>query len=159
MNKTHADLLKEISAIHEKKAADYATSDDPYSNFKYAASLADKFTDPVDRVFATLIGVKLARLVELTQPGRVPNNESLDDTFLDMTNYSAIWTSYRRDKRKVSPEPPRAAPPTHPYPGMKIPYNALSNTAHATYDNGNGICIICGKLADDCKKRESNALA
>lgn len=151
MNKTHADLLKEIGAIHEKKAADYATSDDPYSNFKYAASLADKFTDPVDRVFATLIGVKLARLVELTQPGRVPNNESLDDTFLDMTNYSAIWTSYRRDKRKETSSEP-IGPSAHPYSVNVLPPN------HAYYPNGHGICNICGLRAGNCTGRP-NALA
>jgi hypothetical protein len=49
---------------------------------------------PIDQVFAALIGVKLARLQELTQPGRVPNNESVQDTRRDLANYALIWASY-----------------------------------------------------------------
>jgi hypothetical protein len=99
-NLTHSQLLDEIKALHSRKAADYATGHDPYSNFRYAACVAEPFTDPVDRVFATLLGVKLARIAELRQPGRVVRNEPLDDSFVDLTNYAAIWASYRRDEGK-----------------------------------------------------------
>lgn len=98
MNKTHKELLDQISALHEKKASDYATDVDPYSNFRFAALLSEGFEHEVDRVFATLIGVKLARIQELTKNGRTPKNESLDDSFVDLTNYCAIWASYRRDR-------------------------------------------------------------
>lgn len=151
MNPTHANLLKEIAAIHAKKAADYATESDPYSNFSFAASLAEKFTDPVDKVFATLIGVKIARIAELTQPGRKVNNESLDDSYVDLTNYSAIWTSYRRDRKKVGSEP--IGPPTHPYP------EAAFDEPHRFYNNGHGICSICGLRLENCLGKPSNALA
>lgn len=98
-NPTHAGLLDEIKALHSRKAADYATGHDPYSNFRYAACVAEPFHG-VDRVFATLMGVKLARIAELRQPGRDPRNEPLDDSFVDLTNYAAIWASFRRDEGK-----------------------------------------------------------
>lgn len=101
-NQTHSVLLDQIRALHAKKAADYATAGNPYSNFERAAFIASFFSDPVDKVFATLIGVKLARIGELTEPGRIANNESLDDSFLDLTNYAAIWTSYRRDRQAAA---------------------------------------------------------
>lgn len=94
-NPTYTALLREMEALHEKKNHDYATDGNPYSNFEYAAQVSAGFTDPVDRVFATLIGVKLARLQELTK-GKVPNNESINDTYLDLANYAAIWASRQR---------------------------------------------------------------
>jgi len=90
------DLLEQMKAIHVKKNADYASESSPFSNFKRAAIISDWFTDPVDKVFATLIGVKLARLAELLQFGRISNNESTDDSFLDVTTYMALWASYRK---------------------------------------------------------------
>lgn len=97
-NPTHTALLDEIKALHSRKAADYARGSDPYSNFRYAGAVSAPFTDPVDRVFATLIGVKLARIAELRTPGRAVRNEPLDDSFVDLTNYAAIWASYQRDE-------------------------------------------------------------
>lgn len=89
--------------LHERKNHDYASDGNPYSNFEYAAMVSKDFTDPVDRVFATLIGVKLARLQELTK-GKVPNNESVNDTYLDLANYAAIWASRQRGHAARSPE-------------------------------------------------------
>ena len=99
-NPTHAELLRQLHELHEVKNADYAHSGNPYSNFEYAAQVAAPFRG-VDAVFATMLGIKLARLGELTEPGRTPKNEALDDTFVDLTNYAAIWTSWRRDQRRL----------------------------------------------------------
>lgn len=145
MNKTHQNLLAEIIALHEKKAKDYAHSGDPYSNFKSAAETASGFTG-VDAVFATLIGVKLARIRELAAPGRSPSNESLDDSFVDLTNYCAIWTSYRRDLR--TPEMFEFYPSEgggcmadpDPDPGD------TSDAPHAYYPKQDGVCMICGSV-------------
>jgi len=92
--------LKELKKTHEKKNADYADNKNPYSNFEYSARVAEPFTNPVDKSFATLIGTKLARISELTKPRRSPNNESLDDSFLDLANYCTIWWSYYRSKNE-----------------------------------------------------------
>lgn len=84
-------LLDEMKIIHEKKNQDYASEENPFSNFEFAADLAHDFTG-VNAVFVTLIGVKLARLAQLLAPSsRAPNNESIDDTMLDLCVYSGLW--------------------------------------------------------------------
>lgn len=86
--------LERMRAIHATKNQDYATAEDPYSNFKAAAATAGV---SVDQVFATLIGVKLARLRELMD-GRSPNHESVDDSLLDLSVYAALWASFRTQR-------------------------------------------------------------
>jgi hypothetical protein len=93
-NPRYNALLKTMREIHDAKSFDYAQDSNPYSNFEYAATIAERFTDPMDRVFATLIGIKLARLAELTGAGKTPKNEALQDTRRDLANYAAIWASY-----------------------------------------------------------------
>lgn len=87
-------LLEQSRLIHEKKNQDYATSDNPYSNFEFAASLAKEFSNDVDKVFATLVGVKIARLGNLQGAIIKPQNESIEDTFLDLFTYVGLWASY-----------------------------------------------------------------
>ena len=84
-------LLKQMQETHDRKNEDYATAGNPYSNFQLAATIAGC---SVDTVFRVLIGVKLARLDELLK-GKVPRNESIDDSLLDLAVYSALWASYR----------------------------------------------------------------
>lgn len=156
MNKTHKALLDEIVALHEKKAKDYAHSGDPYSNFRKAAQIAAGFTG-VDAVFATLIGVKLARIQELTQPGRVANNESLDDSFIDLTNYCAIWTSYRRDERIPAPLPTTSYPNAAPQKVGKQVNPGQIPLPHKFYPMGNRTCAVCGLHEDDRVGRQDRS--
>lgn len=159
MNKTHKALLDEIVALHEKKAKDYAHSGDPYSNFRKAAQIAAGFTG-VDAVFATLIGVKLARIQELTQPGRIANNESLDDSFIDLTNYCAIWTAYRRDERIPAPLPPTSYP-ADPLPrkvGKQVNPGDIP-LSHKFYPKGDRTCAVCGLHEDDRITRQGRGCA
>ena len=92
ISKTFNDLMDEIKELHNKKNHDYANNDNPYSNFEYAANLVSDFKDPVDQVFASIIGIKLARLGQLLS-GKTPNNESIQDTLRDLTCYCGIWTA------------------------------------------------------------------
>jgi hypothetical protein len=87
-------ILQRMADIHDKKSEDYASAANRYSNFEFAASCAAQFSDPLDQVFATLIGVKLARLGELCGKGKTPNHESIQDTRIDLSNYAALWASY-----------------------------------------------------------------
>ena len=87
--------LEEMAALHDRKNADYATDANPLSNFEEASQVAAGFSG-VDAVFATLIGVKLARLRELTSAGKTPNNESIADTRTDLAMYATLWASYYR---------------------------------------------------------------
>ena len=148
---THEKLLEEIKALHARKKADYAQGGNPYSNFERAGEIASWFQDPVDRTFATLIGVKLARIAELTIPGRKPNNESLDDSFVDLTNYCAIWTAYRRDRLGASSADPPVVPRVQSDPP---PVHPILRT-HRFLDMGRGFCGICMLDKDEKEKRIS----
>lgn len=90
-------LLEQMSSIHSKKSHDYAQASNPFSNFERAGTIASWFTDPVDIAFAVLIGVKLARLAELST-GKIPNNESIEDTHLDGATYMTLWAAYKKHK-------------------------------------------------------------
>lgn len=90
-----------MNEVHIKKNNDYANDQNPFSNFEMSASLVSWFTDPIDQVFVALIGTKLSRLSELLTSGKTPNNESVDDTFLDLTNYCGLWAAYRLRKREL----------------------------------------------------------
>ncbi len=88
--KFHA-ALKKMAEIHDRKSEDYASDKNRYSNFEEAAATAGV---AVDDVFAVLIGVKLARLRELLKSNKVPNNESIQDTRVDLAVYATLWLSY-----------------------------------------------------------------
>lgn len=96
------DLLGEMKDLHIRKSADYAQDDNAYSNFEFAAIVSQPFKDPADRVFATMIGVKLARLAELLGSDKTPNNESVEDTMKDMSVYSTMWAAHRRKRRMAA---------------------------------------------------------
>lgn len=87
------EILSRINEIHERKNHDYAQENDPFSNFKRAAVISEWFKDPVDKVFAVMMGIKLARLAELLN-GKIAKNESTDDSFLDLDTYSILWHSW-----------------------------------------------------------------
>ena len=95
------ELLDASKAIHLKKNQDYANANNPFSNFERSAELISWFSDPVDKSFIALIGTKLARIAELSD-GRTPNNESLDDSFLDLVTYCGLWAAYVKRRNKTS---------------------------------------------------------
>jgi hypothetical protein len=95
------DLLQQSRDIHLKKGADYASQSNPFSNFERSAELVSWFTNKNDKSFVALIGNKLARIAELSD-GRTPNNESLDDSFLDLLTYVGLWAAYVKRQRKTS---------------------------------------------------------
>ena len=84
-------LIAKMAEVHDKKSADYATSANFYSNFEEAAAVAGC---SIDTVFAVLIGIKLSRLKVLLTSGKEPNNESVQDSRLDLAVYSTLWASY-----------------------------------------------------------------
>ena len=90
MSRPHLDaLLGDCRALLQTKAHDYARPGQTHSNFLYSAALAQPFPDAY-KPYAVLIGVKLARLAELLQPGKTPHHESIRDSLLDLVNYCAL---------------------------------------------------------------------
>ena len=94
------EIIAACKRIEKKKRHDYSQKNNRWSNFEYASRVAAPFKDPIARVFATLIGVKLARLAELEGSDKRAKNESLDDTHIDHTNYAALFGAWSRQRRR-----------------------------------------------------------
>lgn len=97
------DILKRIESIHQKKNEDYSAISDAFSNFTQASVISSWFKDETAKVFATMIGIKISRIANLMNKGTAPNNESLDDSFLDLDTYCILfhaWFSSTRDARE-----------------------------------------------------------
>jgi len=92
-------LLEQIKTIHEKKSQDYSAGGN-YENFIRSALVASWFKNDSDKAFVVLIATKLARLATLLNSGKDPNNESIDDSFLDLTTYCALWASFQKERNK-----------------------------------------------------------
>lgn len=94
------EILNRSLAIHLKKREDYASDPtaNPFENFDRSNAVAVWFPDSY-KSFAVLIGTKLARLGSLLITGKTPNNESIDDTFLDLVTYCALFYAYWKDKQ------------------------------------------------------------
>lgn len=90
-NPAFHDLLAKMGHTHDRKNEDYAQDGNPYSNFEFAANFAGV---TVNQVFDVLIGVKQARLLNLTDSGKTPNHESIEDSQLDQAVYTALKASY-----------------------------------------------------------------
>jgi hypothetical protein len=104
-SKHFLDLMDRLKTLHSRKQEDYAQEGNPFSNFERASQLVQWFNSDVDKVFVALIGVKLARIAELRKE-KEPKNESLQDSFEDLTCYCGLWASYRESKSEPRPAPP-----------------------------------------------------
>jgi hypothetical protein len=101
-SKTFHIIIDKMRAIHDSKNADYANDPNPLANFERAKELISWFNSDEDKTFAGIIGIKLARLAELLSSGKKPNNESIDDTFIDLANYVILWAAFRIDKQPLN---------------------------------------------------------
>lgn len=101
-SKEFHELIDKCKAIHNSKSHDYASEDNSFSNFEQAAFIVGLFNKPIDQVFAGIIGIKVSRLGQLLN-GKIPKNESIEDSFIDLSNYSLLWAAYHKrenDKAK-----------------------------------------------------------
>ena len=76
------------------KRHDYTSTIDNHENFKRSAQLGEWFKNSNDKPYVILIGVKLARLASLLD-AKQPKHESIEDSFLDLINYCALWMERR----------------------------------------------------------------
>lgn len=91
------EIFKKCQKITMSKRHDYTSSSDSHENFRRSAELSSWFKNEQDKSYVILIGTKLARLGSLLD-SKEPNNESIDDTFLDLINYCALWAERRTEK-------------------------------------------------------------
>jgi hypothetical protein len=101
-NPRFSAALHRMEEVHNAKSHDYATDDNRYANFEFAEALVERFGDPHDQVFATMVGIKIARLGELLGRGKTPKHESIDDSFLDLANYAVLWWTSSQRRRGLA---------------------------------------------------------
>lgn len=89
---TPEEYFKKCQGLMQSKAHDYTrdVQTNRYENFERSALLASYFHDDRDKAFVVLIGTKMARLATLLN-GKSPKNESVEDSFVDLINYCALW--------------------------------------------------------------------
>lgn len=85
------ETFDRLKKLHEQKNADYATPVNPFFNFDEAVHISSLFTHHRDRVYATMVAIKLSRLAVLLNSGKAAMNESVLDSFDDLIVYIAIW--------------------------------------------------------------------
>jgi hypothetical protein len=107
---TPEELMDKGKKLLTSKAQDYTSGDTTrYENFERQAEIMSWFGNNWDKAFVGLIAVKLARLASLLDKEDKPNHESIEDTFIDLINYSALWGGFRT----------RYTPPAPPHPFSK----------------------------------------
>ena len=93
MSDTFTDILAEMQALHDLKAKDYGTDEDPLANIRGVQACG----------ITPLLGViirlndKMKRLQAFAKKGSLAN-ESVEDTFRDMAVYSIIALQLMREK-------------------------------------------------------------
>lgn len=80
----------------KRKNADYAASNDPYKNFRASEAMGIKLEMGV----LIRMADKMARIGNALQSGSVAvQDESVEDTLLDLMNYSNILLTYLQSQR------------------------------------------------------------
>lgn len=78
-----------------KKAHDYAEDGDCFSNFRKISVACDI---EVEKILLMFITLKIARIVELLKKGKTMVGESIQDSCVDIANYSCILSLYENEK-------------------------------------------------------------
>lgn len=94
--KVFSDFVKKQHQIMFAKGDDYA-NEDRLSNFKMAGTIAG-LTAELNCL--SLIATKVARLGVLLK-GKTPKNESIDDSLIDLANYSMLLYMIRQEVQPV----------------------------------------------------------
>lgn len=88
------DTVEQMRSIMFKKGNDYANAD-RLSNFKLAGSISGL---NAELNCLNLIATKVARLGVLLHTTGEPNNESIEDSLIDLANYALLLRMILIDK-------------------------------------------------------------
>lgn len=92
------EIFTKCQSLIDLKGHDYTKDPNTnrHQNFQRSADISSWFDNSTDKVYTTLIATKLARLATLLN-GKSPKNESIEDSFIDLVNYCALWADYRTE--------------------------------------------------------------
>ena len=91
------EFQSKMKEILFKKSSDYSTKD-ALSNFKGTALATNQSPE---MVALTLIGIKVSRLGVLLNQSEAPKNESIEDSLIDLANYTFLLKCILNDKVKT----------------------------------------------------------
>jgi len=84
------NLFEEQKKILKRKSNDYA-GEDLLSNFRLAGMIVNQTSKHPDALNClNLIGTKVARLGQLLNTDKTAENESIQDSVIDLANYAAL---------------------------------------------------------------------
>jgi hypothetical protein len=99
--KIYQEIDEKLLKMSSRKAHDYATQD-VLHNFKTVSAAAKELglnvTDPTNYALFMVL-LKIARISNLINNNKWPNNESVDDSFLDGINYFKLAYCNYRDRK------------------------------------------------------------
>ena len=96
--KFHQECTKEMTEITKRKNHDYTGGDlDPFANF----TLVEKMNIATTEIgFLTRMSDKMSRINSFVQKGTLlVENESVQDTLLDLANYCILMAGYLKSKQ------------------------------------------------------------
>jgi hypothetical protein len=97
----YQQIDEKILKVASSKAHDYATQD-VLHNFKTVSAAAKELglnvTDPTNYALFMVL-LKIARISNLINNNKWPNNESIDDSFLDGINYFKLAYCNYKDRK------------------------------------------------------------
>ena len=97
--KFHEAMCAKMTSITKAKNADYCgLAASPFANFEKVESLGICSTE---QGFMTRMMDKVMRITSFVQKGILEvKDESVEDTLLDLANYSILFAGYLREKRE-----------------------------------------------------------
>lgn len=100
----HERFCRKMVEITQRKNADYAgAGDDPFNNFRHIGNFVQ--TPAMDMVavgFLTRMSDKFSRLGSFISNGQLQvKDESVEDTLIDLANYSALFAGYLRERAEA----------------------------------------------------------
>lgn len=100
----HKDFINKMHDLILNKNADYTgNSENPFSNFEFSAELAGT---TIEQGILTRMADKIARLKSFLKQGTLKvQDEKIEDTMLDLANYSLILAAYIKDKKARESSP------------------------------------------------------
>lgn len=94
--KQFASFVERMKKILISKRGDYSNQIDVLSNFKDVATIINSTPD---KVCLTHLGTKITRLGVLLSNEKNPNNESIEDSILDLANYAILLSMILSEKQ------------------------------------------------------------
>ncbi len=104
----HSEFCDRMIEVTKVKNADYSgAGTDPFANFRHIGNFVQNVQAVVAIGFLTRMSDKFARIGSFISNGTLQvKDESVEDTLLDLANYSALFAGYLREERlKVLPKP------------------------------------------------------